>query len=70
LAEQCCAFAEAAGLVLAGFDFRRTPSGQYRCLEMNPVPSFLPYEFASGLPIGAAVVDALTRQQVHLLTSR
>ncbi|MGL4961041.1 MAG: ATP-grasp domain-containing protein [Inquilinus sp.] len=63
LAEQCCAFAEASGLVLAGFDFRRTPNGEYRCLEMNPVPSFLPYEIPSGLPIGAAVVQALTRQR-------
>src|SRR6185503_3676811 len=56
LAEQCCAFAMASGLVLAGFDFRRTPGDEYRCLEMNPVPSFLPYEVPSGLPIGAAIV--------------
>jgi glutathione synthase/RimK-type ligase-like ATP-grasp enzyme len=59
LAERCCAFAAAAGLVLAGFDFRRTPEGRYFCLEMNPVPSFLPYEIPAGLPIGAAVVEAL-----------
>jgi len=65
LAEQCCAFAMASGLVLAGFDFRRTPGDEYRCLEMNPVPSFLPYEVPSGLPIGAAIVEALTRQRVH-----
>jgi glutathione synthase/RimK-type ligase-like ATP-grasp enzyme len=67
LAEQCCAFAEAAGLILAGLDFRRTPDGRYRCLEMNPVPSFLPYEFSSGLPIGASVVNALTRRAADRL---
>ena len=50
LAELCCSHARAEGLVLAGFDFRVTPEGRWRCLEMNPVPSFLPYEFASGLP--------------------
>ena len=61
LAEQCCGFAEATGLTLAGFDFRRSPCGRYRCLEMNPVPSFLPYEFSSGRPVGAAVVRALMR---------
>jgi len=61
LAERCCQFAEAEGLVLAGFDFRVTPDGRWRCLEMNPVPSFLPYEFSSGLPIGAAIVESLLR---------
>jgi glutathione synthase/RimK-type ligase-like ATP-grasp enzyme len=60
LVDLCCDFAAAAGLVLAGFDFRVTPDRQWLCLEMNPVPSFLSYEFSSGLPIGAAVVDALT----------
>jgi hypothetical protein len=59
LAERCCQFAQAEGLVLAGFDFRVTADGRWRCLEMNPVPSFLPYEFSSGLPIGAAVVVSL-----------
>jgi glutathione synthase/RimK-type ligase-like ATP-grasp enzyme len=63
IAAQCCSFAEREGVVLAGFDFRRTPDGRWRCLEMNPVPSFLPYEFSAGLPIGRAVVAALTRKE-------
>ena len=56
----CCATGRAAGLTLAGFDFRVTPDGRWYCLEMNPVPSFLPYEMCSGQPIGDAVVDVLT----------
>jgi glutathione synthase/RimK-type ligase-like ATP-grasp enzyme len=60
LVERCCSFAEADGLVLAGFDFRVTPERRWLCLEMNPVPSFLSYEFSSRVPIGDAVVDALT----------
>ena len=60
IARLCCATGEAAGLCLAGFDFRVTAEGDWYCLEMNPVPSFLPYEMCSGQPIGEAVVDVLT----------
>ncbi len=63
LASRCCRHAAEAGLVLAGFDFRVTDDGRWYCLEMNPVPSFLPYEFPSGLPMGAAIVDALTQDR-------
>ncbi len=59
LARLCCEAALAEGLVLAGLDFRVTPAGEWYCLEMNPVPSFLPYEMCSGVPIGDAVVDVL-----------
>jgi hypothetical protein len=57
LAARCCDIAQAEGLLLAGFDFRVTPEGDWYCLEMNPVPSFLPYEMCSGEPIGDAVLD-------------
>lgn len=60
LAELCCAHACAEGLMLAGFDFRVTEAGIWHCLEMNPVPSFLPYEMCSGLPIADAILDVLT----------
>jgi len=60
IARLCCATGGAAGLCLAGFDFRVTAEGDWYCLEMNPVPSFLPYEMCSGQPIGEAVVDVLT----------
>jgi hypothetical protein len=57
LGQRCCATARAEGLLLAGFDFRVAPDGAWHCLEMNPVPSFLPYEMCSGEPIGDAVLD-------------
>jgi hypothetical protein len=59
LRELCCRVAVEEGLELAGFDFRATSDGDWYCLEVNPVPSFLPYEMASGLPIGRAIVDVL-----------
>jgi glutathione synthase/RimK-type ligase-like ATP-grasp enzyme len=60
LAERCCETARSEGLMLAGFDFRVTPDNEWYCLEMNPVPSFLPYEMCSGEPIGDAVLDLFT----------
>ncbi len=46
--------------LLAGLDFRIDADGRWWCLEMNPVPTFLPYEAATGHPIGPAVLDLLT----------
>jgi hypothetical protein len=63
LAGACVAFAEAQGLLLAGFDFRRTNAGDWYCLEVNPVPTFLPYEIATGLKIADAVLDQFVRVQ-------
>lgn len=64
LATRCCEMARAEGLLLAGFDFRVTAEDSWRCLEMNPVPSFLPYEMTSGVHIADAVVDLLSQQAV------
>jgi hypothetical protein len=55
----CVQVAQAEGLLIAGFDFRVTHDQQWFCLEVNPVPSFLPYEIASGQPIAAALLDIL-----------
>lgn len=55
----CHRFAQAEELLIAGFDFKVTPQGEWYCLEVNPVPTFLPYEMATGQPIGAALVEAL-----------
>lgn len=57
IARRCLDAASNEGLALAGFDFRRDPQGRWWCLEMNPVPTFLPYEAATGHPIGDAVLD-------------
>lgn len=63
LLARCVRAAAAAGLALAGLDFRHGDDGRWWCLEMNPVPTFLPYEAGAGHPIGDAVLD-------HLLGSR
>jgi glutathione synthase/RimK-type ligase-like ATP-grasp enzyme len=60
IGQLCCRVAEAEGLTIAGFDFRVTDDGHWYCLEMNPVPTFLPYEIATGQPIGNAVLDVFT----------
>ena len=54
--ERCALAAAADGLELAGLDFRRAPDGAWWCLEMNPVPTFLPYEAATGQAIGDAIL--------------
>lgn len=53
----CCKVAESEGLTIAGFDFRVTDDGLWYCLEVNPVPTFLPYEMSTGQPIGDALLD-------------
>ena len=56
----CISFAAREGLLLAGFDFRvDETTGTWSCLEMNPVPTFLPYEASTGQRIGDAVIDLL-----------
>ncbi len=59
LAERCCAYAKAEGLSVAGFDFRVTVDSDWYCLEMNPVPTFLPYEMATSQKIGDTIIDTL-----------
>jgi hypothetical protein len=59
LEERCRAFAAEEGLLIAGFDFRIAGDGRWYCLEMNPVPTFLPYAMATGQAIGEALLDEL-----------
>jgi hypothetical protein len=75
LVARCIAAAAAENLALAGFDFRRTADGEWWCLEMNPVPTFLPYEAMTGHAIGDAILDfmlpaARTNQQDSPLLAR
>jgi hypothetical protein len=49
------------GLGVSGIDFRVTEDGTWYCLEVNPVPSFLPYEMATAQPIGNAILDMFIR---------
>jgi glutathione synthase/RimK-type ligase-like ATP-grasp enzyme len=57
--QRCIDFAAREELLLAGFDFRRSEAGEWMCLEMNPVPTFLPYEAATGVPIADCVLDEI-----------
>ena len=59
IADMCCRFAKLERLVIAGFDFRVTDDGRWFCLEMNPVPTFLPYEMSTTQPIGDALLDVM-----------
>jgi hypothetical protein len=57
VAARCLEVARREGLLLAGFDFRVHPDGRWLCLEVNPVPTFLPYEAAAGHPIADTVLE-------------
>lgn len=57
--DRCVALAAALGLPLAGIDLRRTPAGEWYCLEVNPSPGFTFYEEATGQPIADAVARLL-----------
>lgn len=58
----CQRVAAEEGLVLAGFDFRVAADGTWYCLEVNPVPTFLPYEMTTGQPIAEAILDLFAGQ--------
>jgi hypothetical protein len=62
----CVRTASMDDLVIAGFDFRVTDGDEWWCLEMNPVPTFLPYEIATGQPIGSAVLAAMIGAEAHV----
>lgn len=57
--ERCVAAAAEDGLLLAGCDFKVTGNGDWYCLEMNPVPTFLPYEMETGQQIAASILRIL-----------
>lgn len=52
----------ALGLVYGAIDLRRTPDGDYVFFEVNPAGLWLFAEERTGLPITAAVADALARR--------
>ena len=55
----CHRFAAREEMLIAGFDFRVTNDDEWYCLEMNPVPTFMPYELATGQPIAYALLDVI-----------
>lgn len=54
----CATVGAAEGLLVAGFDFRVDAAGFWFCLEVNPMPSFIPYQWQTGQPIAEAVLRA------------
>ena len=46
-------------LPVAGIDLRRTPEGEWHCLEVNPSPAFSYYQAHAGLPISEAIARLL-----------
>jgi len=60
IARLCCAVAEREGLLLAGFDFRVCEQ-EWFCLEVNPMPSFIPYQWATGQPVAESVLEAFAQ---------
>jgi glutathione synthase/RimK-type ligase-like ATP-grasp enzyme len=57
--ERCLRMAAAMGLPVAGIDLRRTPDGEWFCLEVNPSPAYSYYQAQAGLPISEAVARLL-----------
>ncbi len=44
-------------LVLSGLDFKIDSDSNWYCLEMNPVPTFIPYELSTQQAVGRAVIN-------------
>jgi glutathione synthase/RimK-type ligase-like ATP-grasp enzyme len=57
VAARCVRVADELGLHLAGFDFRVDADERWWCLEVNPMPSYIPYEWETGQPIAESVIE-------------
>jgi len=60
LATQLVAATSAQGLVLAGWDLRRDPSGRFWCFECNPMPAFAAFDRGAGRQVARAMIEILT----------
>jgi glutathione synthase/RimK-type ligase-like ATP-grasp enzyme len=59
--DRCVAVTRGLGLAVAGVDLRHHPAGRWFCFEVNPSPAFSYYQSATGLPIGQAIAQLLSR---------
>ena len=57
--ERCFKLADSMNLPVAGIDLRRSPDGEWFCLEVNPSPAFSYYQAHAGLPISDAIARLL-----------
>jgi glutathione synthase/RimK-type ligase-like ATP-grasp enzyme len=60
IAKRCVRFARRERLLLSGFDFRVMQDGTWVCLEANPMPSFIAYQWATGQPIAETLLRHFT----------
>lgn len=63
LAEQIVNATQAFGLTFAGWDFKRTPEGEYFCLEANPMPGYDGYDRRCDHKITDLLIDYLSDDQ-------
>lgn len=57
--ERCFKLADSMNLPVAGIDLRRSPDGEWFCLEVNPSPAFSYYQAHAGLAISDAIARLL-----------
>ena len=63
--ERCFRLSSAMNLPVAGIDLRRTPEGEWYCLEVNPSPAYSYYQANAGLPISAAIARLLASAEAQ-----
>ena len=52
--QKCVALSRELSLPFCGIDFKRTPSGDYFCFEVNPSPAYSYYQEHTAQPIADA----------------
>ena len=59
VASACRRISHDLRLLHAGIDLKKTPGGEWYCLEVNPCPGFIYYERNTGQPISLALAELL-----------
>ena len=60
IAHRCFTLSASLGLLLGGIDLRRTPEGEWYCLEVNPSPAFSCFESDTDPEIARAIAQILS----------
>jgi len=59
VSDRCLLLSQQLQLPFCGIDLRRSPSGQWVCFEVNPMPAYTYFERETGLPISRALITLL-----------
>ena len=59
VSDRCLLLSQRLRLPFCGIDLRRSPSGQWVCFEVNPMPAYTYFERETGLPISRALIRLL-----------